>query len=57
MFENPDKGSSSDFASNINRPMEGPIKSPLPVPRFVCPFGIFLRKGSLVFCDFWHDGR
>ena len=23
----------------------------------VCQFGIFLRNGSLVFSDFWHDAR
>ena len=43
------------------RPAEGPVKSPLSVCLSVCPsvrqFGIFLRDGSLVFTDSWHDGK
>ena len=37
--------------------MEGPLKSPLSVCLSIYQFGIFLRNGSLVFSDFWQDGR
>ena len=41
--------------------MEVPIKSLLfvcpPVCLFVGQFSVFLRNGSIVFSDFWHDGR
>ena len=39
------------------RPTDDPIKSPLSVYLSVRQFGVFLRNGSLVFSDFWRDGK